>query len=93
MKEYVKSCMLCQKLKGHKVKVPLAQQWPICENKFQRVHMDLLGPLPATPCRQKFICVMTDSFKRYVFIQALPDNSALSVANDFHEFVKFICIS
>ena len=55
--------------------------------------MDLVGPLPATPCRQKFICVMTDSFKRYVFIQALPDNSALSVANDFHEFVKFICIS
>ena len=52
--------------------------------------MDLVGPLLATPCRQKFICVMIDSFTRYAFTQALPDNSALSVANDFHEFVKFI---
>ena len=86
VKEYAKSCVLCQKFMGHKVKVPPAQQWPICEDKFQRVYMDLVGP--ASPCGQKFICVMTDSLTRYVFTQALPDKSALSVANAFHEFVK-----
>ena len=90
VKEYAKSCVLCQKFKGHKVKVPPARQWPICEGKFQRVYMALVGPLPASPCGQKFICVMTDSLTRYVFTQALPDKSALSVANDFHEFVNLL---
>ena len=88
VKEYVKGCVLCQKFKGHKVKVPPARQWPICKDKFQRIHMDLVGPLPASLCGQKLICVMTDSLTRYVFTQALPDKSALSVANAFREFIN-----
>ena len=89
-KEYVKSCMLCQKFKGHKIKVglPPARQWPICADKFQRLHMDLIGPLPVSPCGKQFICIMTDSLTRYVFTQALPDKSALSVANAFREFIN-----
>ena len=88
VKDYVQSCPLCQKFKGQKINVPPARQWPICEDKFQRLHMDLVRPLPVSPCGKKFICVMTDSLTRYVFTQALPDKSSLSVANAFREFIN-----
>ena len=34
VKEFVSTCMLCQKFKGHHIQVLPARQWPIAEGKF-----------------------------------------------------------
>ena len=53
MTNYVKGCTLCQKFKGHQITVPPARQWPVRVEKFYRTHLDLIGPLPTSPCGQK----------------------------------------
>ena len=64
---YVKGCTLCHKFKGHQIKVPPARQWPIRAEKFYRIHLDLIGPLPTSPCGKRFILVITDAFTRCVY--------------------------
>ena len=88
IKEYVSSCLMCQKFKGHTHRIPPARSWPISTEKFQRVHMDLVGPLPISPCGKRFIIVISDSLTRYIFTRALPNKSAEIVAQAFREFIN-----
>ena len=88
IKQFVEKCSMCIKFKGHRVAVPPARQWPIAQEKFFRVHMDLIGPLPMSQCGNRFICVITDALTRYTFSDVLPDKRALTVAKSFVKFIN-----
>eukprot|EP00733_Pompholyxophrys_punicea_P000268 Pompholyxophrys_punicea_v1_NODE_58_length_4147_cov_5.424487.p2 type:complete len:226 gc:universal NODE_58_length_4147_cov_5.424487:112-789(+) len=42
--------------------------------------MDLIGPMPTTPDGYNYVLVLVDVFSRFVFLRALVDKSAASVA-------------
>ena len=88
VKQFIEKCDMCIRFKGHHVLVPPARQWPIAQEKFYRVHMDLVGPLPTSVCGNRFICVITDALTRYTFTDVLPDKRALTVARSFVKFIN-----
>ena len=88
IKQFIEKCEMCIRFKGHRVLVPPARQWPIAQEKFYRVHVDLVGPLPTSACGNRFICVITDALTRYTFTDALPDKRAITVAKSFVKFIN-----
>ena len=87
VRQYVKACHLCLCFKPHRHNHPKARKWPVTEAKFFRVHLDLVGPLPRSPCGRRYIAVISDNLTRYVFTHALSDKSAMSVAIALNQFI------
>ena len=88
VKQYVQNCSLCMKFKGHRIIVPPARQWPIAQEKFYRVHLDLIGSLPLSACGKRYILVATDALTRYTFTDAMENKTALTVAKSFVKFIN-----
>jgi hypothetical protein len=83
IKAYVQSCDTCQKRKRpmkteslHPLKVG---------QPFDRLGMDIVGPLPATRNSNKYIVVATEYLTKWPEAQALPDAKAASVVSFFYE--------
>ena len=45
---------------------------------MDRLGTDILGPLPVTPCGNKYILVVTDYFSKWVEIFPVPDQTAIT---------------
>ena len=88
VKTYIQSCDTCQHIKRqyHASRTPL-QPIPTSE-RFQRIHMDFLGPLPATTQGHKHILLIVDAFTKWP--EAFPLKSANAAdARIFHD--EIIC--
>ena len=73
IEKFIKSCTLCQTANARDhVKVP-ARKYPLPSKPFERVAMDILGPLPLTVNGNKYILVLTDYLTRFSVFYALPD--------------------
>ena len=87
--KYVESCEVCQRAKRNfsHHNAPL-QPLPIVE-RFGRIHMDFLGPLPTTSEGHKYILLVVDSFTRWCECFPLVSADAVSVARIL--FDQIIC--
>ena len=89
--DFVKSCDRCQRAKrdAHQNCTPL-NPLPVAK-VFERMHIDLVGPLPKTSAGHEHILVCVDSFSRWVEAFPLHDQSALSIARVLHDeiFCRF----
>ena len=63
---------------------------PIYTGKpFERVGMDVIGPLPRTPRCNRYILTVVNHFTKHVEAYALPDQEATTVPRVFlNEFVS-----
>ena len=82
---WVATCQTCQRFKdpGKKARGRLHQY--IVGVPFERVAMDLVGPLPQSDRGNLYILVICDYFTKYVEAFALPDQQADTVATAFIE--------
>ena len=88
--QFVKSCPKCQMSKGKQPPPAPLQSLPICMERNERVHIDLFGPMKSTSASgMKYVCVMTDAFRKVVELAAIPDKQADTVAKCFFE--RWIC--
>jgi len=79
---FVKSCHLCQTRKiPPKRKAGLLQPIPPTKEPFERIGIDLLGPLPLSKNRKRWIIVVTDYHTKFVETGALSNGTAIEVAN------------
>ena len=63
--DFVKSCTECQKAGGRPVvKAPMIPL-PVIDEPFERVAMDIVGPLPRSRAGHRYILVMCDYASRY----------------------------
>ena len=82
VKLYCLSCDLCQKTfpKGKVTRVPL-DQMPLIETPFERVAVDLVGPIqPVTEKKNRYILTLVDYATRYPEAVPLPGIEAERVA-------------
>lgn len=72
--KYIKSCVVCgaQKMLNNKSMSFMGDkkkaEWP-----FQIISLDLIGPLPPSKKRNKYILVVSDFFSKYTFLFLLKD--------------------
>lgn len=84
VQKYVKSCVPCQRRKSSPLPSPgLLQPLPPCHRPFERVGIDLFGPLPTTSSGNRWVVVAIDHCTRYVETMALPSGTSEEIAKFF----------
>jgi hypothetical protein len=80
--KFMEKCDKCQKTKNfkHDTKNHLITL-PQCSEPYQRIHMDLFGPLKISENWKKIIICITDAFFKFAELIAMPDKCAETVAN------------
>ena len=88
IQQYCYACESCAKSKTspHMKKAPLSPD-TIPSRPFERVAIDILGPLKETYHGNKYVLVVTCAFSRYPEAIALPDQQSPTVAKAFVEQV------
>ena len=59
-------------------------------NAFEKIAMDIVGPLPLTKLGNEYILTIQDNFTKYSLAIALPNHQASTIVDAFVK--KFICI-
>lgn len=87
IRNYINSCQTCQKFTGRKRKEPLH---PIkIGQPFERVGIDLVGPLPETSRGNRYIVVVTEYLTKWPEAKAIPNKQADTIAPFFYD--EIIC--
>lgn len=82
VRKFVRSCTDCQRRKSAPCRSAGAlQPLPCPARPFDRVGIDLYGPLPMTPAGNRWIIVAVDHLTRYAETAALPSATARDVAS------------
>ena len=88
--DYIKNCAVCQKGKsGKNIKQPMLITSTVTST-FQKICLDIVGPLPKTDEGNTYILTIQDELSRYAVAVALATTDASTVARAFVEC--FICI-
>ena len=75
----VKHCDACQRTRHANIQAPALR--PIkTTDCWEIIGMDLVGPMAETSSGNKYICVFTDLFSKFVMARAIPSKEASSVA-------------
>ena len=70
VKEYCKQCPECQLCSKQKPKKSPLVNLPIMGEPFERIAMDIVGPLPRSKSGHKYILVLSDYVTKYP--EAIP---------------------
>lgn len=85
VKNYVKRCEKCQKNKHTRgTKMPMALTG-VADKPFDKVYVDIVGPLPTSECGNKYILSLMDDLTRFVDFVAMPNQEAGTVAKILFE--------
>lgn len=86
---FVSGCEVCQRYKSSKQKL-YGKLAPIKTSAiFNRVHLDIVGPVTATLRNNKFIVTGIDAFSRLGFARAYPSVTAAEIISTFKEEVLY----
>ena len=81
--DYCKTCEVCQKSQGrrHLLQAEMISM-PLIDNPFQRIAMDVVGPLPRSRSGNKYILTISDYATRYPEAIPLPSTEASWTAKE-----------
>ena len=100
VENYTQSCQVCSENNTPKFHTVMPLR-PLPEARYvgERVHVDLVGPLPADSNMNRYACVMVDAFSNFVRIVPQPTKetevTALSILNHWvcnHSVYCNICL-
>ena len=86
---WCRTCESCQSRKSPSQSRRAPMQTILPGRPFQRVTMDILGPLPKTERGNKYILVIGDYFTKWMEAIPIPDMEATTVSRKFVD--NFIC--
>ena len=79
-RKIVGSCETCLQYNGRLPRPVPSRKYPIPDKPFERIAMDLLGPLPITERGNQYIMVVSDFLTRFVLLFALPNKQSDGIA-------------
>lgn len=82
---YVATCAMCGASKKSARKSRAALQSYVCGAPLDRLHLDFLGPFPASVNNNKYILVITDQFTKWVEAFAVTDKTSETTAKKLVE--------
>lgn len=85
--KYVANCIDCQRFKPTNLKPSGLLQTPVRSQRFEILAIDLFGPLPETPDKEKWILIVEDVTSRWVELFALNVATAEACARTLIEEV------
>lgn len=81
VRNYVQDCHSCNQRRDYgKVIAPLGKFVEPTE-VFQRISCDIVGPLPLTAYKSRFVLSVTEHLSRYTEFFAIPDQTSETIAN------------
>lgn len=85
IKDYVRSCSECQLSKQAQ-----SQQFGLmfskpAEYSYQKLYMDLFGPIPRTKQGNTYILTIVDSFSKFVFLKPLKTATSTTIIRELKE--------
>ena len=85
VRNHVRTCITCARCKpsGHGKQHELEQNY-IIDGKFSMVGMDLVGPLPLTKDKNKYILMVVDYFTKWAEAIPIQNKEAATVARGLH---------
>ena len=88
VRDWCETCPACNRHKTQQQNC--APKQPIyTEEQYERVAMDIIGPLPNTDRGYRYILTVVDHFTKHVEAYALADQEVMTVAHVFlNEFVS-----
>ena len=88
--KYVKKCPNCQIMKPNPLQnVPL-QITKTSSFIFEKVIIDIVGPLPITPRNNKYLLTIQDDLSKFLVAIPIPNQESVTISNAFA--THFICI-
>lgn len=93
VKRHVNACIKCQQRKTHvkdNFKEPL-NPIPVPQAPMERIHIEILGPLPITDEGFKYILTIVDAFSKWLIAIPMLNQTAIIVTRTFidHFLTKF----
>ena len=82
---WVKSCVVCQATKVTRYNRPKIGFFPDNTERFQFVHIDLVGPLNESSCNNKYILTAKDRATGFLVTMPITDKKAVTVRNAFFQ--------
>ena len=91
VENFVKGCQICTKFKkiGNLRPAPL-RHFPDVSAPFERIHVDLVGPMGVSCNSYKYIMTVIDTLTKYLITIPLKSKEAREVAHSLYE--KVICV-
>ena len=85
VKKYINNCHSCKVSKPSHLGSNKVGEFPQVNNVYERIHMDILGPLPRSRKGFKYLLVAVDTFSHWVFIKPLRKKDTDTVTEAFKE--------
>lgn len=80
---WTKNCINCQRSKVHRHTVQSPMHFPSTDKRFEHVHIDIVGPLPASQ-NFRYLFTMIDRFSRWTEAVPTTDTLADTIATAFY---------
>lgn len=85
IKKFIKNCKICQRVKSTKsTRMPMVIS-QTSEKPFDKLFMDIVGPLTTSLDGNKYILTMQDDLTSFFDCYAMPDQEANTVARVFFD--------
>ncbi|CAI4220492.1 unnamed protein product, partial [Auanema sp. JU1783] len=90
--KFIKECIKCNQRKKdpHNMTVEPGKQFSIPEKPFERVHMDIMGPLPRSCRNNAYVLTMQDAFSKFAITIPIPAISTEIVIDKFLRHLVYI---
>lgn len=93
IKKFIRSCQSCQINKSnHKVVKAPMEITTTSERPFQRLAIDIVGPITLTENGNRFIVTMQDDLTKFSYAKPVPNHEAITIANCLLEFITIFGI-
>ncbi|KAL0269062.1 UNVERIFIED_CONTAM: hypothetical protein PYX00_010797 [Menopon gallinae] len=92
IKEYIKKCDSCKLNKVNTKPLKSSMQITTSTEPFERLAIDIVGPLPLTINGNKFILTMQDDLTKYSYATPIPNHESRTVALELTKFITLFGI-